>query len=86
MFTTLRKSKFANSLCYVIVRLAISILLALYVYDRNFTLHYSEGFELKRVVGTNGRSVLMIRVNSRCELDADRNGISALYRCNLWLL
>ena len=35
------------------------------VYDRNFALHYSEGLESKRISGTNGRSVLMIRVNSR---------------------
>ena len=55
----------SNSLCYIIVRLVISILLALYVCDRNFALHSSEGLKSKRVVGTNGRSVLMIRVNSR---------------------
>ena len=34
-FTTLRTSEFANYLCYVIVRLVILILLALYVYNRN---------------------------------------------------
>ena len=65
LLTTLRTSEFANFLCYVIVRLVISILLALYVHDRNFALHYSEGLESKRVVGTNEMSVLMIRVNSR---------------------
>ena len=61
-------------------------LLAVYLYDRKFALHYSEGLESKRVVGTNGRSVLMIRVNSRCELVADRDGIFALYRCTLLVL
>ena len=42
-------------------------LFILYVYDRNFALRCSEGLESKRVVGTNARSVLMIRVNSKGE-------------------
>jgi len=61
------------------------ILLALYVYDGNFTLHCAEGLESKRVVGTDEMSVLMIRVNSKSELVADRDGKSALYLCNLLL-
>jgi len=61
------------------------ILLALYPYDRDFPLHFSEGLELKRDVGTDGRSVMMIRVNSRSELVADRDWKSALYCCNLLL-
>jgi len=36
-------------------------------------------------MGTDGRSVMMIRVNSRSELVADKDGKSALYRSNLLL-
>ena len=86
LFTTSRTSEFAKSFSYVILRLVISILLTLYVYDRNFAFHCSEGLESKLVMETNGSSVLMIRVNSRSKLAADRDGISALYRCNLLLL
>ena len=32
------------------------------IYDRNFALHYSERLESIRVLGTDRRSVLMIRV------------------------
>ena len=61
--------------------------IALYILDdRIFALHYSEGLQLKRVWGTNGRSVFMIRVNLRWELVADGDGILALYCCNLLLL
>ena len=51
-------------------------------YDRNFPLHYSERLESRRVLGTDRRSVLMIRnkVNSKSELVEDREGKSALYR------
>ena len=59
------QSYLANSFCYVIASLVISIFLALYTYDRKFALHFSEELESKRVVGTNVRFVLMIRVNSR---------------------
>ena len=53
-----------------------------YIYDRNFALHYSERFELIRVLGTERKSVLMIRVkvNSKSELIENREGKSALYR------
>ena len=51
--------EFADPLCFVIVRLVILILLALYVYDQNFALHYLEGLKSKCVVGTNGRSVVL---------------------------
>ena len=61
LFTTLGMSEYANFLCYVIARLVISILLPFYVYNRNVALHYPEGLKSKRVVRTNGRSVLMIR-------------------------
>ena len=57
----LKTSKVANFLCYIIVRLVISILLAFYVYDRNFALCYLVGLESKRVVGINGRYALMIK-------------------------
>ena len=63
------------------MRLVISILLALYTYDRNFALHYSKRLESIRVVGTDKRSILMIRVkvNSKSELVEDRREKSALY-------
>ena len=49
--------------------------IALYILDdRIFALHYSI-LESKRVVGTNGRSVFIIRVNLWRELVADRDGI-----------
>ena len=57
------------------------------IYDRNFSLHYSERLKSVRVLGSDRRSVLMIRVkvNSESELVEDREGKSALYRCNLLL-
>ena len=53
----------------------------IYIYDRNFALHYSERSESIHVVGKNRRSVLMIRVkvNSKSELVEHRKGKSALY-------
>ena len=58
------------------------------IYDRNFALHFSERLESIRVFGTNKRSVLIIgvKVESKSELVEDREGKSALYRCNLLLL
>ena len=52
-----------------------------YIYDKNFTFHYSKRSESIRVLGTDRRSVIMIRVkvNSRLELVEDREGKSALY-------
>ena len=51
------------------------------IYDQNFALHYSERLELIRVVGTNRRSILVIRVkvDSKSESVEDREGKSALY-------
>ena len=57
------------------------------IYDRIFALDYSERLESMRVLGTDRKSVLMIRVkgNSKSELVEGREGKSALYRCNLLL-
>ena len=61
--------------------MVISILLALYVYERNFALNYSERLESIGVVRRDRRSILMIRVkvNLKSELIADRERNSALY-------
>ena len=55
------------------------------IYDGNFALLHSGRLESKRVLGTDRRSVLMIRVkvNSKSELVENREGKSALYFCNL---
>ena len=52
-----------------------------YIYDRNFALHYPKRSETIRVLGTDRRSVMMIRVkvNSKSDLVEDREGKSALY-------
>ena len=52
-----------------------------YIYDRNFALHYPKRSKSIRVLGTDRRSVMMIRVkvNSKSELVEDREGKSALY-------
>ena len=52
------------------------------IYDRNFALDYPKRLKSIRVLGTDRRSVLMIRikVNSKSELVEDREGKSALYR------
>ena len=52
-----------------------------YIYDRNFALHYPKRSEKIRVLGTDSKSVMMIRVkvNSKSELVKDREGKSALY-------
>ena len=52
-----------------------------YIYDRNFTLHYPKRSESIRVLGTNRRSAMMIRVkvNSKSELVENREGKSTLY-------
>ena len=51
------------------------------IYDRNFALHYSKRSESICVLGTDRRSVTMVRVkvNSKSELVEDREGKSALY-------
>ena len=52
-----------------------------YIYDDNFALHYPKRLESIRVLGTDGKSVMMIRVkvNSKSELVEDRERKSALY-------
>ena len=52
------------------------------IYDQNFALYHSERLELIRVLWTDRRSVLMIRVkdNSKSELVENRVGKSALYQ------
>ena len=51
------------------------------MYDRNFALHYPKRLESIRVLRTDRRSVMMIRikVNSKSELVEDREGKSMLY-------
>ena len=51
-----------------------------YIYDRNFALHYPKKSESIRVLGTDRRSVMMIRVevNSKSELVKNKEGKSAL--------
>ena len=52
-----------------------------YIYDRNFGLHYPKRSESIRVLGTDRKTVMMIRVkvNSKSELVEDREGKSTLY-------
>ena len=52
-----------------------------YIYDRKFALHYPKRSESIRLLGTDRKSVLMIRVkvNSKSELVEDREGKLALY-------
>ena len=51
-----------------------------YTYDRNFALHYPKRSESIRVLRTDRRFVMMIRVkvNSKSELVEDREGKSTL--------
>ena len=51
------------------------------IYDRNFALHYPKKLESIVVLGTDRKSVMMIRVkvNSKSELVEDIVGKSALY-------
>ena len=53
----------------------------LYIYDRNFSLHYPKKSESIRVLGTDRKSVIMVRVKvySKSELVEDREGKSELY-------
>ena len=52
-----------------------------YIYDRNFALHYPKRSKSIRVLRTDRKSVMMIRVkvNSKSELVEYREGKSALY-------
>ena len=63
------------------MRPIISILLDLYVYNRNFALHYSQRSEAIGFVKTDRTSILMIRVkvDSKPGLVEDRERNSALY-------
>ena len=58
-----------------------------FIHKKKFALHHSERFKSIRVLGTDRKSVLMIRVkgDSKSELVEDREGKSALYCCNLLL-
>ena len=51
------------------------------IYDRNFALPYPKRSESISDLGTNRKSVMMIRakVNSKSKLVEDREGKSALY-------
>ena len=53
----------------------------LYVYDKNFTLHYPKRSESIRVLGTERRSVMMIRVkvSSKSELVENEKRKLVLY-------
>ena len=52
-----------------------------YTYNRNFALHYPKRLESICVLGTDRKSVMMIRVkvNSKSELVEDRERKSVLY-------
>ena len=52
-----------------------------YIYDRNFALHYPKRSKSIRVLGTDRKSAMMIRVKvkSKSKLVEDREGKSALY-------
>ena len=52
-----------------------------YIYNRNFALYYQKRSESIRVLRTDRKSVMMIRVkfNSKSELVEDREGKSPLY-------
>ena len=52
-----------------------------YIYNRNFALHYPKRSESISVLGTDRKSVMMIRVkvNSKSELVKDSEGKLALY-------
>ena len=52
-----------------------------YIYDRNFALHYPKRSESIRVLGTDRKSEMMIKVNvkSKSELVEDRKEKSAPY-------
>ena len=52
-----------------------------YIYDKNFALHYPKRWESIRVLVTDRKSVMMIRVKvkSKSELVEDREGKSTPY-------
>ena len=57
------------------------------VYDRNFALHYPKRSESIRVLGTDRRSVMIIKVkvNSKSKLVENRDKKISAMRCNLLL-
>ena len=63
------------------VQFCLLYMYILYIYDRNFALHYSKRLESIRVLGTDKKFVMIIRVkvNSKSELVEDRKEKSALY-------
>ena len=63
------------------VQLCSLYMYILYIHDRNFALHYPKRSKSIRVLGTDRKSVMMIRikVNSKSELVEDRERKSALY-------
>ena len=52
-----------------------------YIYDRNFALHFPKRLESIRVLRTDRKSVMMIRVrvNSKSESVKNKEGKSTLY-------
>ena len=52
-----------------------------YINDRNFALHYPKRLEAIRILGTDRKSAMIIRVKvySKAELVENRKGKSALY-------
>ena len=58
-----------------------------YIYDRNFAFHYPKRSKSIRILGTERKSVMMIRVkvNSKSELVEDREKKISAIRCNLLL-
>ena len=50
-----------------------------YIYEKNFALHYPKRSESIRILGTDRKSVIMVRVkvSSKSELVEDREGKSS---------
>ena len=81
------KCVFLHGIVTIFVPISVTFINSYCIYHQNLALHYSEKVEPIRVVGTERRSVLMIRVkvNSKSELVEDKKGKSAIYLCNLLL-
>ena len=65
---------FLHKIVTIFVPSHVTFISSHYIYDRNLAFYYSERLESIRVLGTDRRSVLMIRikVNSKSELVEDR--------------
>ena len=65
----------------ILLALHVYIIYRYYIYDRNFALPYPKRSESIRVLETNRKSVILVRVkvSSKSELVEDREGKSALY-------